>query len=85
MERCFWVGDLLTEIDLDALILKEIEKHYKTARRIREDLEIAGIEINEIRVGIRLKSLRKYNMVDFKVLDFPIVGVKPLAYKRKYK
>jgi len=75
----------LSEIDLDTLILKQIEKHYKTVRRIKEDLEIIGVETGEIRVGIRLKSLRKYNMVDFKVLDFPIVGVKPLAYKRKYK
>lgn|GEM_PF-4102128 len=75
----------MSEIDLDTLILKQIEKHYKTVRRIKEDLEIIGVETGEIRVGIRLKSLRKYNMVDFKVLDFPIVGVKPLAYKRKYK
>ena len=70
-------------MDLDSLILKEIENDYKTVRRICEDLHVAGIDTDAIRVDVRLKSLRKYNMVDFKVLDFPIVGPKPMAYKRK--
>ena len=71
------------EEDLDSLILKEIENQYKTARRICEDLHATGIEVDALRVDVRLKSLRKYNLVDFKVLDFPIVGPKPMAYKRK--
>ena len=71
------------EIDIDSLILKEIENHFKTVRRIHEDLRTTGIEITPLRVDVRLKSLRKYNLVDFKVLEFPIVGPKPMAYKRK--
>jgi len=71
------------EPDLDALILKEIEHSYKTVRAICEDLQALGVEAAPLRVGIRLKSLRKYNLVDFKGLDFPIVGPKPMAYKKK--
>lgn len=71
------------EIDLDALILKEVEHHYKTVRRICEDLRASGVETMPLRVTTRLKSLRKYNLVDFKELDFPIVGPKPIAYRKK--
>ena len=71
--------------DLDSLILKEIEIHYKTVRRICEDLCTTGMDVDTLRVDVRLKSLRKYNLVDFKVLDFPIVGPKPMAYKKKTK
>jgi hypothetical protein len=71
------------EKDLDTCILEEIKDDYKTVRRICEDLNASGIEVDPIRVDIRLKSLRKYNLVDFKVLDFPIVGPKPMAYKTK--
>ncbi len=70
-------------IDLDSLILEEIKDHYKTVRRICEDLNASGVEATSLRVDTRIKSLRKYNMVDFKILDFPIEGPKPLAYKKK--
>ena len=70
-------------IDLDSVILKEIENQFKTARRLYEDLNSMGMEINDIRLDKRLKSLRKYNLVEFKFLDFPIPGPKPMAYKKK--
>ena len=70
------------EVDIDDLILKEIEQHYKTVRRICEDLQTIGIEITNGRIDKRLQSLRKYNLVKFKILEFPILGPKPLAYKR---
>ena len=71
------------EVDIDDLILKEIEQHYKTVRRICEDLQTIGVEITNGRVDKRLQSLRKYNLVKFKILDFPILGPKPMAYKKK--
>jgi len=71
------------EADIDDLILKEIEQHYKTVRRICEDLQTIGVEITNGRVDKRLQSLRKYNLVKFKILDFPILGPKPMAYKKK--
>ena len=71
------------EVDIDDLILKEIEQHYKTVRRICEDLQTIGVEITNGRVDKRLQSLRKYNLVKFKILEFPILGPKPLAYKRR--
>jgi len=71
------------ELDLDSMILNEIEHEYKTLRRIHEDLQTLGIEVGQLRISTRLKSLRKYNLVDLKILDFPIVGPKPLAYKKK--
>ena len=73
----------MSEVDLDELILKEIENNFKTVRRICEDLQVSGIETTDVRVDVRLKSLRKHNLVEFKVLDFHIVGPKPFAYKRK--
>ena len=75
----------MSEVDLDELILKEIENNFKTVRRICEDLQVSGIQTTDVRVDVRLKSLRKYNLVEFKVLEFPIVGPKPIAYKKKYK
>lgn len=63
--------------------MKEIENDFKTVRRICEDLQAIGVEATQLRVGVRLKSLRKYNLVDFKEMGFPIVGPKPIAYRRK--
>ena len=71
------------EADIDDLILKEIEQHYKTVRRICEDLQTIGVEITNGRADKRLQSLRKYNLVKFKILEFPILGPKPMAYKKK--
>ena len=73
----------MEEPNLDDLILKEIEKDYKTVRRICEDLQTIGVEATAGRIDKRLQSLRKYNLVKFKILDFPILGPKPLAYKKK--
>ena len=71
------------KIDLDSLIMNEIENQFKTVRRLCEDLHTIGIDIIPEAMDVRLSSLRKYNMVDFKVLDFPIVGPKPMAYMKK--
>lgn len=71
------------EEDLDTIILSEIKDGYKTVRRICEDLKCKGIEVSDLRVDRRLYSLRKFNLVDIQVLDFPIQGPKPFAYKLK--
>ena len=71
------------EKDLDTIILEQVENEFKTVRRICEDLIAIGIEIEPIRIDARMRSLRKFNMVEFQVLDFPIVGPKPIAYKKK--
>ena len=78
-----WGFGKMEEPDIDDLILKEIEEHYKTVRRIFEDLQTIGVEVSTGRIDKRLQSLRKYNLVKFKILDFPILGPKPLAYKKR--
>ena len=72
-------------MDLDNLILEEIRYIYKTVRRIHEDLCAMGMEVEPLRIDTRMRSLRKFNLVEFKILDFPIPGRKPIAYKMKIK
>ena len=70
------------EKDLDTMILEEIENDFKTVRRICEDLQVRGIQVDALRIDTRMKSFRKFKMVEFKMLDFPVRGPKPLAYKK---
>lgn len=66
-------------IHIDNLILKTIEKEFKTVREISKELDLPYV-----RTSVRIKNLRKVGWVTaVQTKQDGIKGVKPLKYKVK--
>jgi len=65
--------------DVDDLILKCIEKEFKSVKQISDE-----INVYYVRVSVRLRQLRKRDMVIFiQSNEQHVKGVKPLKYRAK--
>ena len=65
--------------DIDDLILDCIEKEFKSAKEISDNLNIYYV-----RIAVRIKQLRKRGMIiSTQSNNLHIKGVKPLKYKKK--